>query len=335
MSRKPKGGFLLEMTHGRYDQPDLPPKVYKNRRQKFFVIFKERWQELLRLSLYFSVFMIPTIVWATIVSLVFSRVAADPDAVWQTIDFFVLGLLPCLLIASPAMAGIAYVTRKLVRDEHVEIFADFNHAMKENFRQSLCLTLINGLVLLVFWFSYRAYSMLMGETSLMGISIVGTSLAESLAGYHLIFVIMTCVLGAIALVYSVGIMYQFPMMVTYELKVSQILKNSLILTATRFLPSVGWFLLVAGPLLVFIWMAFSWAWALLAMEVFYIFFGFSFMQYVNNTWTDIMFTKSLDDDEEEEEEHPGFFERIKQDRQEEVDIEEVLTSSDEDDDWKF
>ena len=127
----------------------------------------------------------------------------------------------------------------------------------------------------------------------MGISIVGTSLAESLAGYHLIFVIMTCVLGAIALVYSVGIMYQFPMMVTYELKVSQILKNSLILTATRFLPSVGWFLLVAGPLLVFIWMAFSWAWALLAMEVFYIFFGFSFMQYVNNTWTEDVYKRQL------------------------------------------
>ena len=62
----------------------------------------------------------------------------------------ILLLLPCFLIAGPATAGTTYVVRNWARDEHAWVWSDFKISWKQNWKESLIIMLINGLVLIIF-----------------------------------------------------------------------------------------------------------------------------------------------------------------------------------------
>ena len=66
-------------------------------------------------------------------------------------------LVPAIAITGPCTAGVAYVTRNWARDEHAFIWSDFKDAVKENWKQSIVVSLITGALPLVVFMGWRFY----------------------------------------------------------------------------------------------------------------------------------------------------------------------------------
>ncbi|MGI6372586.1 MAG: YesL family protein [Caldicoprobacterales bacterium] len=119
-------------------------------------------------------------------------------------------LIPCMVIAGPATAGVVYVIRNWARDEHAWLWSDFKDAWKQNWKESLLIMLINGLALFVFYINMNFYAVQ--------------------AQKGLIYIVLRYIVIMIGIIYCMMNMFIFPMLVTYKLKLRQIFKNALIFT---------------------------------------------------------------------------------------------------------
>lgn len=198
-------GFFNRMYYGDPRKPDLRPEdMPDNRFKMFFTVLRIRIWKLIQLNLLYAIFWLPTFALVYLQGIV-SYETNEP----LSILFFLL-LIPCLMIAGPATAGVSYVVRDWSRDEHAWLFSDFKDAWKENWKESLLLMLINGLAILVFYVNVLFYRQMAFEQW----------------GFLVLFY-FTIVIGAVFLMMN---MFFFPMLVTYKLKVRQIIKNAFIFT---------------------------------------------------------------------------------------------------------
>ncbi|HHW69757.1 MAG TPA: DUF624 domain-containing protein [Clostridiales bacterium] len=202
------GKFFNRMYYGDPRKPDLKLEdMPDNRFELFFTVLKVRFWKLIQLNLMYSIFWIPTILWTYMQGLVMAH--TDVEAVLG-LDYFLI-LIPCLVIAGPATAGVTYVIRNWAKDEHAWIFSDFKDAWKENWKESLLIMLINGVALMLFYTALFVY----------------TQLAVADSKWYLIpryFILM------MGIIFAMMNMFIFPMLVTYKLKIKQIYKNALIFT---------------------------------------------------------------------------------------------------------
>ena len=83
-------------------------------------------------------------------------------------------------------------------------------AWKQNWKESLLIMLINGLVLFVFYINMNFYAVQ--------------------AQKGLIYIVLRYIVIMIGIIYCMMNMFIFPMLVTYKLKLRQIFKNALIFT---------------------------------------------------------------------------------------------------------
>ncbi len=209
-------GFMNRMYFGNPNKGDLKKSdVKKESRVKlFFTVLQVRFWKLIQLNLMYAVFLLPALIVLYINYMPVLTASSDVDITLFTQLLTTAGfrtslmLLPCLVFAGPATAGVTYVLRNWARDEHAWVWSDFIDAMKKNWKQALLIMLINGLVIILFFFNIQFY-------------------AAQEATF--VFLMLKFFALAVAFVYASMNMLIFPMMVTYELGVKSLFKNALII----------------------------------------------------------------------------------------------------------
>lgn len=186
----------MGLFHSNYDKPG--PGVRKDEPEKnaflrFFIIFFRKITQLVELNLLFSVFVVLALAISYFASNLIPSVLTD--------------MIPIVLL-SPFIAGMTFITRNYAREEHAFLLSDFFDAVKHNWKAFL----INGIVCcflyLIISISLRFYFSKLPENMFYGIAF--------------------CLCLAIAFL-VISAQYYVPLMiVTFDLKLSQIYKNALI-----------------------------------------------------------------------------------------------------------
>ena len=209
-------------------------------------------------------------------------------------------LIPCLAITGPFTAGLSYVTRNWARDEHAFIWTDFKDAVKENWKQSLILSVITSILPLAAYVGWEFYG--------------------NLSAQNIIMIIPQVLVVLAVFIWAISITYMHPLTVTYTLKTKDIIRNGLLLGVARLPMSVGIRLLHCVPAL--IGAALIWFWnpmiGMLILFAYYALIGFAVSRFITASYTNAVFDRFInpriegakvnqglytpDEDEEDEEE---------------------------------
>ena len=220
--------FFNNFYYGKAGKADFTPdQLPKNRVELFFSTLRVRFGGLFGLSLLYSLFCIPALIWSYInVQMLFY--AENPLNYMTT---YLLIMIPCLGICGIGAPGLMYILRNWARDQHSFTLSDFKDAVKGNWKQGLAVGLINGLSLFLMWISYSFYGQMAATSSL-------------------IFVIPQAMVIIAGCVWWMMNMVIYTMMVTYDMKFSQLVRNSAIMVVARLPLSIGiWLLSLLIPVL--------------------------------------------------------------------------------------
>lgn len=188
-----------------------------------------------------------------------------------------LFLVPAIAITGPFQAGMAYVTRNWARDEHAFVWSDFKDALIGNWKQSLIISFITGLVPLIVYVGYQFYGD-MGRQSVL-------------------FVVPQMLTAMLGLVWSLALVYFYPMMVTYKLNMRTLLRNALLLSIGRLPQTVGARLVMLVPTLLAL--AVSWfmpaytIYALMVLAGYYLLIGNALARFVYASLSNAVFDKFI------------------------------------------
>lgn len=262
-----------------YTEDDLPA----NRFQLFWQVLRVRFWSLIRLNLIQVVFWLPML-GLTLMTLMGAMSVANELLEQGSADIAnqMLGLLstycvlliPCILITGPSSAAAAHVSRKWARDQHAFLWSDFKDALKENWKQGLCASVISSVL---------PYLALVG---VVFYGEVAQTMPIAVAGQALVV--------AIALVWVLALTFLYPLMVGYELRMGKLLRNALLLTAAR-LPFVAVIRLATLlPLtvgLLMLW--YGSLYGLLAVALYYLLIGFSLNRLVCASYAHSVFDRYI------------------------------------------
>ena len=186
-----------------------------------------------------------------------------------------LWLIPCLAITGPFTAGLSYVTRNWARDEHAFIWTDFKDAVKENWKQSLILSVITSLLPAAVYVGWRFYG--------------------QMASQNVIMIVPQVLVVLVTVIWALSITYMHPLVVSYELKTMDVIRNGLLLGVTRLPMSVGIRLLHCVPALIGAAIAFLWEpmYAMLFLFAWYFLIGFSLSRFITASYTNAVFDKYI------------------------------------------
>ena len=184
-------------------------------------------------------------------------------------------LIPCLAITGPFTAGLSYVTRNWARDEHAFIWTDFKDAVKENWKQSLILSVITSILPLAAYVGWEFYG--------------------NLSAQNIIMIIPQVLVVLVVFIWAISITYMHPLTVTYTLKTKDIIRNGLLLGVARLPMSVGIRLLHCVPAL--IGAALIWFWnpmiGIMILFAWYALIGFSLSRFITASYTNAVFDRFI------------------------------------------
>ncbi len=119
---------------------------------------------------------------------------------------FIISLIFAVFLGTgPFSGGFVYLLRELGQDRHIWLFSDYFKSIKSNFKQGICLLIIDIAVFMLTAISLNYYL----QTK----------------AFFLVWFINIC-----AFIYLMMHMYIYQMMITFDLKLRHILKNALVLT---------------------------------------------------------------------------------------------------------
>ena len=184
-------------------------------------------------------------------------------------------LIPCIAITGPFTAGLSYVTRNWARDEHAFIWTDFKDAMKENWKQSLVLSVITSILPLAVYLGWEFYGDMAQKSAFM-----------------LVPQVLVVLVG---IIWALSITYMHPLVVTYELKTKDVIRNGLLLGVARLPMSVAIRLLhcvpaVIGGLLMFFWN--PW-YGMMILFAYYFLIGFALSRFITASYTNAVFDRFI------------------------------------------
>ena len=268
-------GFFDYTKEGPGVDKDAPPKA---KILLFFEVFFRKFWKLIRLNIMFLIFNIPALAAMFIATHFIFQNALTPDDMLSDLYLrFSLGaFLVCVPVITigPAQAGFTYVLRNFSREEHAFLWWDFKDAAKQNFKESMIISFIDFLMVILFGIAINFYGSYEGATVL-------TSIAS----------------GFLLLAFVIFLMmhiYIYPMLVTFKLTVKQIYKNALIFSLAKFLPNLGILLLV------FLLIQASFLFYPVIGIILFIFITVSFMGYTTNFYAYPKLKKYIIDKIEEE-----------------------------------
>ena len=137
-----------------FTEADLP----ENRLQLFLQVLDVRKGGMAELNLIYLLIWLPAIAW-TFLNWAQLMVANVPTAAGlEQIAFtWLLILFPLIAITGAFNAGLSHVLHLWARDEHCFTFADFKAGLKENWKQGLLFSALDGLVPLLLFLCVRFY----------------------------------------------------------------------------------------------------------------------------------------------------------------------------------
>ncbi len=266
-------GLFNRLIYGNPNKPDLEVEENQNPIKAFFEVLKLKLWDLVKLNLLFTLFVIPAALWVNVNFKAISSENVTPEILDSVAFMFFLGLIPCLIIIGIALPSLSYITKSYAKEFHVWMFEDFIEKIKENWKQSLLYAFILGVVIFLFYFGIRFYSLTINE-------LPGATILRAFLYIMTIIVLLSTT-------------YIYPLMVTFELKFKHLLRNSMLLTIGR-LPQTLLILLLTFiiPALL-LWLSFVWSYGMLVFFAYYIFFGFSFTAFIFNAYTNQVFEKFI------------------------------------------
>ena len=187
----------------------------QNRRQLFGEVLKVRWGAMVGVNLLYMLFWLPAIIWTglNLVALLNLTESNGPDAFVGLFFTWLLVLIPCVAITGPFNAGVSYVLRNWARDEHSFVLSDFKDAVKDNWKQALVISLIDGVMPFVMFTGWRFYGSMMQNSAFYVVP----------AGLMLLICILWMLASTLA----------YPMLVTYKLKTRDVIRNSILLSVAK------------------------------------------------------------------------------------------------------
>ena len=187
----------------------------QNRRQLFAEVLKVRWSALFGVNLLYMIIWIPAILWTGLnLTALFSNIETlTGDQITGLMATWLLIMVPCIAITGPFNAGVSYVLRNWARDEHSFVLSDFKDAVKGNWKQSLVVSLIDGLMPFILFTGWRFYGGMMARSSF--------------------YVVPLGLITLVAIVWTLASMLAYPMLITYKLKIKDVIRNSILLSVAK------------------------------------------------------------------------------------------------------
>ena len=185
--------------------------------------------------------------------------------------------MPAIAITGPFQAGMAYVTRNWARDEHAFVWSDFKDALIANWKQSLVISFITGLVPLIVYVGYQFYG--------------------DMGQQNMLFVVPQMLTAMLGLVWTLALVYFYPMMVTYKLNLRTLLRNAFLLSIGRLPQTAGARLVMLVPTLLAL--AVRWfipaytIYALMVLAGYYLLIGNALARFVYASLSNAVFDKFI------------------------------------------
>lgn len=294
------GKFMNNYYYGKsgkgdYQKDDLP----RTRWQLFWEMLRVRFAGLFRLNIVSVIAWLPAMyVLIQLMSNLFNiagvaqTVEMDPSAATpEQLDLVqnlrplynsvimrsLLLLVPAIAITGPFQAGMAYVTRNWARDEHAFVWSDFKDALIANWKQSLVISFITGLVPLIVYVGYQFYG--------------------DMGQQNMLFVVPQMLTAMLGLVWTLALVYFYPMMVTYKLNLRTLLRNAFLLSIGRLPQTAGARLVMLVPTLLAL--AVSWfipaytIYALMVLAGYYLLIGNALARFVYASLSNAVFDKFI------------------------------------------
>ena len=218
-------GFFNNFYYGKAGKADYTPdQLPKNRVQLFFSMLRIRFTGIIGMSLMYTLFCLPAIIWTLInlsmISLVFQGDASvlqegmsGTSSAMGYLNMYLLIMIPLQGLCGVGATGQVYVLRNWARDQHSFVMSDFKDSLKTNWKQGLVIGLLNGLSLYVVYVAYFFYG--------------------GMSGQNVLFIVPQMFVLVAGAVWWMMNMVIFPMMVTYEMKLRHLIRNALIMVVGR------------------------------------------------------------------------------------------------------
>ena len=258
-----------------FTERDLPA----NRLQLFKDVLLVRKGSMVGLNFLYLLPWLPAAIWTFINAvqlpgIISGNLGWKPEELLFT---YLLVLFPLIAITGPFRIGVSYVMRNWARDEHSFPFLDFKKAMKENWKQALLFSIIEGALPLLVYICVFFYS----------------GMAQGSA----IFYLPIAVVLLAAILWNLSAQLIPTLIVTYEIKFPHIVKNAVLMTLTALPKAIlAKLATLALPILLlllalFIPSALSWAGALVL--TLYLVFMLSFNKLVTASYANMVCEKYL------------------------------------------
>ena len=280
------GKFMNNFYYGKSGKGDYTPEnLPQNRWELFWEMLRVRFSALMRLNLMYMLCWLPAMIVIMIGAFSFltslsGMVEGEVTMSLSQLAASILSptlvlLVPCIAITGPFTAGICYVTRNWARDEHSFIWSDFKDAVKENWKQSIVISLITGVVPLMVYVCWNFYGSMADENAFMVVPQV--------------FTMMLGILWALAVTYF------YPLIVSYKLRMRDVFRNGFLLAIARLPMSIGIRLLHCVPaiIVVVLMMFVNPMWCVLGLFLYYLLLGFGLSRFITASYTNGVFDKYI------------------------------------------
>lgn len=204
-----------------------------DRKEVFILAFKQHYGTILAVSLAMLIFALPTIFaigWSYIELYLLGNVtSANAVQMYEIQTRMYLWLIPAFVILSVGISGAFYVIRRLVWDESVLFFRDFFRGIKNNFWQTMIVS-----VLFVLFLGGLNYA--------MNVLVLNANLGSV---YWMLFVVQIF----LAVTALMLLLFQYAIIAVYKDNLWNIIKNSFALVWTSYLRSLAMLVLSFAPVL--------------------------------------------------------------------------------------
>jgi uncharacterized membrane protein YesL len=219
-------GFFDYTKPGPGIPKNLPPKP---RPVIFFEVLQRKFWKIIQINLLYILFNIPALILLFFGSqFMFPQLLTSDIETAVSLQLIAGGFFMCfpVLCFGPAQAGMTYVLRNYSREEHAFVWGDFKEHALKNAKESLAICVIDFAVFCLLCVAMNFYWQMLGEYSWAVITL----------GVIIIAFIMFAMMH----------LYIYPMLVTFKIGVKQIYKNAMIFSVIRFLPNLGFLLIIAA-----------------------------------------------------------------------------------------
>ena len=184
-------------------------------------------------------------------------------------------LIPCIAITGPFTAGLSYITRNWARDEHAFIWSDFKDAIKENWKQSLIISVITSILPVAAYVGWEYYG----------------QMAEN----NMILIVPQILVVLVGIIWAISVTYMPPLIVTYELKTKDVIRNGLLLGVARLPMSVAIRLMHCVPALIGAALMYFWDpwYGMMILFAWYALIGFALSRFITASYTNAVFDRFI------------------------------------------